>query len=62
MTFLFQEKQDGKTTLFQLLNFIRNLQKNIDDILINYPEFYIEDMDPIHSIEMMRRYGEELKK
>lgn len=53
--------QEGKTILFQLLYFIRSLDKDNTDILTNMPEFYIEEVDTNESITMMRRYGIEVK-
>ena len=52
---------NGKTTLRELLDFLRNLEKNDQDILIDIPEFYVEEYDPVEAIRLMQRYGHELK-
>jgi len=53
--------QDGRTLLFQLIEFGRILQKNDEDIINDLPEFYVEELDPSQLIAMTRRYIDELK-
>lgn len=51
----------GQTTLYELLYFLRTLEKDDQEILIDIPEFYVEEYDPIEAINLMKRYGIELK-
>lgn len=54
--------QDGKILLFQLLQFGRTLKRDDNDVLIDVPQFYVEEIeDPAQLIAMMRRYIDELK-
>ena len=52
----------GQATLIELLYFLRNLENDNQEILTNIPEFYVEEFDPDEAIDLMRRYGAELKK
>ena len=52
----------GQATLLELLHFLKNLEKNDQEILTDTPEFYVEEYDPVDAIGLMRRYSAELKK
>jgi 7-cyano-7-deazaguanine synthase in queuosine biosynthesis len=54
--------QDGKTLLFQVLEFGRTLDRDDNDVLNDTPQFYVEEMnDPMEAIAMTRRYVAEAK-
>jgi len=54
--------QEGKTLLFQVLEFGRSLEKEDMEILAEIPQFYIWEIeDQTKLISVMRRYSEEVK-
>ena len=53
---------NGQATLLELLYFLRKLEKDVQEVLTDIPEFYVEEYDPADAIELMKRYGVELKK
>ena len=56
-----ENRRDDLTALMELLAFLRTLEKSNPEILIDNPDFYLEEFDPDDAIDLARRYGNELK-
>ena len=54
---------EGKKLLFEMADFARQIDKcsNVDDALIEFPQFYIEDVDPAMLFDMAKRQVAQFK-